>query len=562
MNARRQEVSSLASRGLRKRDGTARQASRPISNSDRPGRRAIVKTAPLSFGQQRLWYLHQYESAGVAYNEPTNILLTGSLNVQALEMSLNAIVERHESLRTRFPTRGGHALQVIDPELRLSLPLVDLRGVAPTERQAEARRLAAEEAAVPFDLEKGPVLRARLLRLDDRQHLLLVTVHHIAFDGRSQEILYQELGAFYEAFLTGKPPLLPELPWQYADYAVWQRDRLQGKLLNDQLAYWKTQLRGVPSPAKLPGGCPRPPLESFAGGTQTVVFPRRLLDAVKALGRQERVTLYMVLLAAFKTLLHRCTAETDVVVGSPVSGRSRVELADQIGFFVNTLVLRTNLAGNPTFRELLSRIRQVALAAYAHHDAPFDRLVSELHPQRSRSHAPLVQVMFQLRRLPKQVELSDLTLTEYRVETRSASSELAFELAEISEGLLCRAQHRSDLFDSETIGRLLSHYRTLLESIVSDPSRRLSELRLLSERQRRRLLFEWARPTFESSRSVRVLDLFDAQVARRPDALAVVCEGRTLTYRELDKQANQLAHHLRGGRPQGAPACRQRSAGN
>jgi len=505
----------------------------------------MVKTAPVSFGQQRLWYLHRYGSSGAAYNEPTGLLLTGPLNVSALERSLNVIVARHESLRTRFRRASGQGLQVIDPELTLTLPLVDLRGVGRSRREAEARRLAAEEAEAAFNLEKGPVLRAKLLRLEDRRHILLVTVHHIAFDGRSQEILCQELGTLYEAFVTGKPPSLPDLPWQYADFAFWQRDRLRGKLIDGQLAYWEKQLCGVPSPAKLPGGRPRPAMESFVGSSQSAVFPRQLLDALKALGRQERVTLYMVLLAAFKTLLHRFTGETDVVVGTPVSSRNRVELTDVIGFFVNTLVLRTNLDGNPTFRELLGRIRRVSLAGYARQEVPFDRVVSHLGLPRSRSHAPLVQVMFQLRLFPKPMEVSDLKLTEYRVDTRFASSELAFELAEIPEGLFCRVQYRSDLFDAEAVGRLLSHYRVLLESIVGDPSRRLSELRLLSDRQRHRLVSEWARPPREASRAATVLERLDAQVDERPNAVAVECEDRSLTYHELDEQANQLARHLR-----------------
>ena len=359
--------------------------------------------APVSFAQERLWFLHQLAPESVAYYRPANLRLTGPLDVSALEQSLNEIVRRHAVLRTSFPRINGRPLQRVAPALTLPLGFLDLSAYPQAEREDETVRIAAAELRHLFDLEKGPLVRARLLRLAEQEHILLLTMHHIAFDGWSQDVLRQELASLYQAFSSGQPSPLTDLPIQYTDFARWQRQWLTGKVLQHQLDFWRRQMAGAPAVLNLPTDHPRPVVMDDRGCRQTVVWDPSMSRALRELGRREGTTLFMTLLAAFQLLLSRYTGEEDVVVGCPIAGRNRTELEGLIGFFVNTLALRTDLSGNPTFQELLGRVRKVTLAAYDHQDLPFEKLVKELKPERILSHSPVFQVLFQLRNLPNEV---------------------------------------------------------------------------------------------------------------------------------------------------------------
>ena len=354
---------------------------------------------PLSFAQQRLWFLDRLLPNKAAYNIPTVWRLRGQLDALALERSLNELVARHETLRTRFVLSGDAPVQVIEPPSAVALPITDLSAMPQAEREARARQITDTEARQPFDLEAGPLLRAQLLRLAAEEHLLLLNVHHIVSDGWSMGVLWRELSSGYNAFVSGHAPDLPRLPIQYADYAVWQREWLQGEVLEGQLAYWKEKLADL-STLELPTDRPRPPVPSYQGAHLTFDLPAPLTQALKELGRREGATLFMTLLAAFQVLLHRYSGQEDIAVGTPIAGRGRTELEGLIGFFVNTLVLRSDLAGNPAFTELLARVRETALGAYTHQDLPFEKLVEELSPSRDISRNPLFQVMFVLQNAP------------------------------------------------------------------------------------------------------------------------------------------------------------------
>jgi len=441
----------------------------------------------LSFAQQWLWFLDQVDPENPYYNTPIAVRLAGQLNVAALEQSLRELARRHEALRTTFASVEGQPFQVIDlaPSLDWTLPVVDLRELPESERQAEARRLTEAEARRPFDLEHGPIWRARLLRLDPAEHVLLLTIHHVAFDGWSMGVLFRELAALYEAFSEGKPSPLAELPIQYADFAVWQRQWLQGEALEGQLSYWKRQLDDLPA-LQLPTDRPRPPVQTHRGARQSIALPESLTEDLKELSRREGATLFMTLLAAFQTLMHRYTGQDDVVVGSPVANRNRAEIEGLIGFFANMLALRTDLSGNPTFQELLGRVREVALGAYAHQDVSFEKLVEELKPERYTSGTPLFQVMFALHNAPAlDLELAGLMADRLEVDKGTAKVDLVLNTVEGPEGLRARLDYNADLFDAATIERMLGHFRTLLKDIVAGPEKRLSELAPLVEAQRR-----------------------------------------------------------------------------
>src|SRR5262244_1752419 len=355
---------------------------------------------PLSFAQQRLWFLDQLEPGSSVYNVPGAVRIRGALDVIDLELSLNEIVRRHEALRTIFSVVEGNAVQIISPSLNFCLQRIDLTDRNESEREVKAQHLASEEARRSFDLSSGPLLRATLIILGQDDHVLVLTMHHIVSDGWSMGVLYRELSLLYEAFSKGQPSPLPELSIQYADFAVWQRQWLQGEVLESQLSYWKKQLEGAPAVLNLPMDRPRPPLQSFRGARRSLELSKGLTRDLKNLSRQNDVTLFMTLLAAFQTLLYRYTAQEDVVVGSPIANRSRSEIENLIGFFANTLVLRSDLSGDPTFSELLVRVREVALGGYAHQDLPFEKLVEDLNPGRNLSHSPLFQVMFVLQNAP------------------------------------------------------------------------------------------------------------------------------------------------------------------
>src|SRR5215213_1334731 len=435
---------------------------------------------PLSFSQQRMWLLDQLEPDTPTYNISHALRLSGTLEAEALKRSIEGIVSRHEALRTTFAAVDGEPVQVISPTMDTKLPVEDLSGLPQAEREAEAKRLALEEKRRPFDLERGPLFRAKLLRLGEEEHLLLLTMHHVVSDGWSMGVFWRELGALYGAFSEGKPSPLAELPIQYADYALWQRQWLTGEVLDSQLTYWKERLAEL-SPLELPTDRPRPAVQTHRGAREKLVLPESLTRALKELSRREGATLFMVLLAAFQALLGRYSGQEDVAVGSPIAGRNRAETEGLIGFFVNNLVLRTDLSGDPTFKELLRRVREVALGAYDHQELPFEKLVEELRPERDLSRVPFSPVMFALQNMPREaLKLPNLSLERQRVRSGTVKFDLSIFIFEQAQDLTGALAYNADLFDEATIERMLDHLRTLLEGIVKDPDRHLSELPLLS----------------------------------------------------------------------------------
>ena len=504
--------------------------------------------APASFSQQRLWFLHQLESDEAAYNVPRAIRLRGPLDVAALRRALAEIVERHDVLRTHFANVDGQLRQIVTLQ-DIPLVVIDLSHLASAEREPHTKSLVAAEAARPFDLARGPVMRTTLLRLDEQEHVLLLTSHHIVSDGWSAEILFRELSVLYDAFVDGKPSPLTPLPIQYADFAAWQRKWLQGTVLEEQLAYWKKQLAGVDGGLALPTDHPRPAVQTFSGAHKSLTLTRILSEQIAEISRQHGVTSFMTQLAAFAVLLQRYTGQDDIVVGSPIAGRNRYEIESLIGFFLNTLVLRLDLSGNPSFSDLLMRAREVALEAYAHQELPFERLVEELEPERTLSSSPLFQIMFSSHRSArKDFSLRGLALEHLPTASNTSKFDLSLfvwdEAGDKSGGSVCTAEYNTDLFEEATIERLLGHYHRILEAAVAHPERRLSELSLLTEDERKQLLVGWNDTDAEVPTGT-ISDFFEAQVARTPNAVAVKFGDRQLTYQELNSRANQLAHHLR-----------------
>ena len=433
------------------------------------------RALPLSFAQQRLWFLDQLEPNNPLY-VPRAIRMNGVLHVEALERALNGIVRRHELLRTTYGLLGDQPVQVIAPELTIKLHVMDLSTLSGPARETEARRIADEEAAKPFNLAKDPIMRAALLRLDAQDHVLLLNTHHIASDGWSTGVLLNDLAALYEASLEGKPAELPELPIQYADYAVWQRNWLQGEVLEKQLAYWRTQLDGAPPVLSLPTDRPRPAVQMFRGAVQNVVLPKNVADGIRILSRQQGVTLFMTMLAAFQSLLLYYIEQPDIVVGTDVANRTNVQTEALIGFFVNLLILRTDLSGDPGFRELLGRVREVTLGAYAHQDVPFDKLVEELRPERSLSHNPLVQVLFVHQNTTRRIhDLPGVKLSAFKVDVPS-KFDMAVFVTETHNGIGSTWLYNPDLFEATTIARMAGLYEILLRSVAADPEIKLSSL--------------------------------------------------------------------------------------
>ncbi len=513
---------------------------------------------PASFAQQRLWFIEQLLPGDSLYTIPLVFRLTGSLQRSYLQQSIQDIVRRHESLRTTFDVVNGQLVQVIASGLQVPLSLDDLRTLPASTRETAALNRIWQEIQQPFHLNKGPLFRVQLLQLQDAEHLLLMALHHIIFDEWSSGVLIRELGALYAALVENKPLALPELPIQYADFAYWQREWLQGEVLNAQLRYWKQQLKDVPI-LNLPGAASRPLMQSHQGASQLLELPQQLLDALEELSQQTGVTLFMILLAAFQTLLHRYTGQTDIAIGSPIANRHRSELEGLIGFLVNSLVLRTNLIGDPTFRELLDRVRDVTLAAYAHQDLPFEKLVEELQPIRSLSQNPLFQVVFAVQNTPmEQLVLPGLVLSSMNLETKTSRFDLELYLWKCadnfrnlwgqgwqqSDGLRGVIVYNTDLFDSSTIAALRHHFQTLLENIVANPNSHLSALSLLSVEEQRSLLQNWHsnQSSFPSNSSIH--QLFEAQVMQRPTAIAVKFGNQHFTYEALNQGSNQLARYL------------------
>ncbi|MBD2128007.1 non-ribosomal peptide synthetase [Microcoleus sp. ZQ-A2] len=523
-------------------------------------RRKDDASIPLSFAQTRLWFLDQLQPDTAIHTIPGAFRLKGLLNIAALQSSFNEIIRRHEALRTTFTTVEGQPVVAIAPaptdEDALSpytLSVTDLRYLPDTEREVVAQKQAIEEIQQPFDLERGPLLRTTLLRLGEEEFILVLTIHHIVADGWALSLLIRELAVVYETFSTQKPMLqpaklspLPELPIQYADFADWQRKWLQGEVLETQLSYWKQQLGGDLPVLQLPSDRPRPIRQTFQGKSKSFVLSQRLSRAIASLASSEGATLYMTLLAAFKVLLYRYTGQEDILVGSPIANRNRTETEGLIGVFVNTLVMRTQLDGNLSFRELLGRVREVVLGADAHQDLPFEKLVEELQPDRNTSHSPLFQVMFVLQNAPvESLVFSGLTLEPIVLDKGTAEYDLTLNISETREGIHCRVEYNTDLFDDTTIFRMMGHFQTLLEGIVMDCEQRISQLPLLTQMERDQLLVEWNDTQADYPKDACIHQLFEAQVKRTPDAVAVVFEQQQLTYGQLNQRSNQLARHLK-----------------
>ncbi len=506
-------------------------------------------TFPLSFAQRRLWFLDQLTPESPVYNIPIAVRLTGRVDIRILEQCLNEIVRRHEILRTTFTTSlavDGEPVQVVKKHAPVKLGLVDLRELSAHEREAKVSQWIADESQRPFDLTNGPLLRITIYRLDEQEHVLLLVIHHIISDGWSTGVLIREVATLYRFFLEGKPSPLDELPIQYADFASWQREWLQDGKLEPLLDYWKRQLEGCPPALELPTDRARPALQSYRGAQQSVVLTKKLSAAIKALGQREKATPFMVLLAALQTLLHRYTIQEDICVGTLVAGRNRGEAEGLIGFFVNTLVIRTDLSGDPSFRELLRRVREQSVGAYAHQDLPFEMLVEKLQPERNLSHTPFFQVAFAYQNgLMEALELPGLTLHRIELDHQTTKFDLMVTVTEGAEDLCVLAEYNTDLFNDDTIARLLRHYQSLLEGIITDPDQRISDLPLLTEAERKLILSEWNDTGREYPRNKCIFELFESQAERNPEAIALVFESERLTYKELNKRANQLAHHLR-----------------
>jgi amino acid adenylation domain-containing protein len=519
----------------------------------------------LSFAQQRLWLINQLAPGSSAYNVATALRLQGPLNVAALEQALEEIVRRHEVLRTIFAVAEGRPTQVIKQSSGRVLPVVDLLGLTETAREACGGRLAAQHGARLFQLSEGPLLLAALLRLSADEHMLLLTMHHIVSDGWSIGVLTREALSLYSAFSAGLPSPLEELPVQYADYAAWQRRWLDGGALPKQLAYWKQQLADHPSALELPTDRPRPAVQTYKGAAESFIVSREVADGLKALGRREGATLFMVLLAAFDVLLYRYTGQEDICVGTPVAGRTRPELERLIGFFVNTLVLRMRTDGAEGFDRLLRRVREVTLGAYVNQDVPFEKLVEELQPERDPSRSALFQVMLVLQNAPREaLDEPGLKVSRLEAGNRTAKFDLTLEVDDGAPELRCLFEYNTDLFEAATIRRMAAHFQTILEGVVRSPERPTAGLPLLTPEERCQLLFGWNDTAADHPSDKAVQELFEAQVERTPEAVALVAEGWRLTYRELNARANRLARYLRRGSAVGPEAlvgvCVERSA--
>ncbi|NEP60537.1 MAG: amino acid adenylation domain-containing protein, partial [Symploca sp. SIO2G7] len=500
---------------------------------------------PLSWAQERLWFLDQLEGSSATYNIPGAVRITGNLDINALQQALSEIVRRHEVLRTSFKTEDGTAIQVIHPEATLTINVVDLQPLEATEREKVLHQQVQLEASTPFDLEIAPLIRCSLVQLEATESVVLVTMHHIVSDGWSMGVFIQELSSLYQAFSAQEVSPLAELPIQYADFAVWQRQWLSGEIREMQLNYWLSQLQDAPELLQIPTDRPRPTVQTYRGKTQSFSLNTELTQKLQTLSRESGTTLFMTLLAAFATLLYRYSAQEDIVIGSPIANRNRQEVESLIGFFVNTLVLRTRFEGNLSFESLLARVRETTLQAYEHQDVPFEQVVEALQPQRSLSYSPVFQVMFVLQNAPMgEVELPCVTLTPLERESTIAKFDLTLSMTETAQGLVGGWEYNTDLFDGSTIERMIDHFHNLLSAIVENPQLSVAELPLLSEAERHQLLVKWNETESEYPTNRCIHQLFEEQVEKTPDAVAVVFKQEQLTYQQLNQRANQLAHHL------------------
>jgi amino acid adenylation domain-containing protein len=522
------------------------QSSRSLGERPPIQRASRQEKFPLSFAQRRLWFIYQMEAGGASYNVPGAGRINGPLDVPVLRRALQELVRRHESLRTRFMFSGDQPWQVVDEPMELELPLIDLSGQPRSEREAEVARVMQYQAETSFDLESGPLLRAMVLRLEEQEHLLLLTMHHIISDGWSLRVLVSEVSKLYDAFLVGHPAGLPELPIQYVDYTIWQRQWLEGPVLDEQLAYWTSQLQDAPATLDLPTDFPRPPVQSNKGRSERIELDADLARQLRKLAGRHGVTLFMTLLSAFKTLLYRYTGQQEIVVGSPVSGRTQAETEGLIGCFVNTVALRSRIESQLSFSELLQQIKKLTLDAYAHQDVPFDRTVEALAPERDLSRSPVFQVLFafQNERLSR-VHLGESVLEVCKADAGSARVDLTLLLENTESGIAGAFEYNTDLFEAGTIQRMIGHYQTLLAGIAGGPELSIGSLPLLSHAERQQLLVEWNGTQREYPRNQGVHELFEEQAARTPGKIAVEYGEQQLSYGELNRRANQVARYLR-----------------
>ncbi|HEV7515173.1 MAG TPA: amino acid adenylation domain-containing protein, partial [Thermoanaerobaculia bacterium] len=535
----RPSVAELAAAVESARQGGSGLAAPPLVPMPRDGE------LPLSFAQERLWFLDQLERGSAAYNVPAAFTLSGSLDVGAFTAAYGAILGRHEALRTTFTAIGGRPVQRISPPAAAPVPVVDLTGLASRQRQAAAERWTAEEARRPFDLAHGPLVRLTVFRLAREEHLAVLNLHHIVSDGWSMGVLVREIGALYPAFKHGQASPLTALPIQYADFALWQRQWLRGEVLAAEIDYWKERLGSAPAALALPTDRPRPAVQTFAGASLAFTLPPELSARLQSLSRRLGATLFMTLLAGFQELLGRYSGQSDLTVGTPVAGRTQLQTEELIGFFVNTLVVRTDLSGEPSFAALVGRVRETLLSAYMHQDLPFERLVEELHPARSLDRTPLFQVVLALQNAPlEQLELAELVIAPVAVTTGTAKFDLTVAVQESASGLSVTVEHNTDLFDGVTARRLIRHWETLLAAAAAAPERRLTELPLLSDVEWLQLA-DWRGRTSEYPRDATIPALFAAQATAAPEAVALVLGDEVVSYGELLCRARDLAAHLR-----------------
>ncbi|HLX85045.1 MAG TPA: condensation domain-containing protein, partial [Terriglobales bacterium] len=504
---------------------------------------------PASFAQQRLWFLDQLEPGALGYNLVRAFQVTGLLDINALSAAIRAVVRRHESLRTVFEMIEGEARQVVLSDIDVEVPIIDVMHLPAGDRRGVALHIASEEGKKTFDLTQGPLFRVLLVRMDQDQHLLVLAMHHIITDGWSISILFRELARSYEAFVNGQQPQLPELPLQYAEYAQWQLEHVGGKVLAEQVDFWKNKLTGAQTVLDLPTDHHRSSTHSWRGATEEIVFDSHVLENLKAFARQEGGTLFMVSMAAFQALLWRYTGQQSILVGTPVAARNRVEIENLIGFFVNTLVFRADFYDNLTFRDLVRQIRGYALDAYDHQDVPFEKLVEELAPERSMDTTPLFQMMLTFQNIPKQIfEIAGLEMKELEFEAGIAKFDLEMELYE-DRGFHCRLVYKTDLFERSTILRTLGHFRNIVNAGLKNPDQPLSQIQLMDPEESRQIVVEWNNTAADDRQALSIPAAFEIRAHEAPNAVALCFEDakltyQELTYREINERSNMLAHYL------------------
>ncbi|NBD17980.1 MAG: amino acid adenylation domain-containing protein [Cyanobacteria bacterium] len=511
-------------------------------------KRKQEETCHLSFSQKRIWFIHKLAPQNALYNLFVAYKIKGKLDVAALNNSFNAIIKRHEILRTSFQeTEDGTPIQVVLPNRYLTIPIIDLTHIDAKKQEKEIQDLVTKESLRPFDLTKDNLLRLTLIQLTETEHILFVAMHHIVSDGWSMGIFMQEIATLYQSFSSNTQSELSDLSIQYADFAIWQQRKFEQGELEKQLSYWKQQFQDIPPVLELPNDHPRPPIQTARGATESFRLSQSLTQALETLSQQEHVTLFMTLLAAFKALLYRYTSQTDIVVGSPIANRSEPELENLIGFFVNTLAFRTQLSENMSFRELLASVRDSTIGAYDNQDLPFEKLVEELKPERNLSRHPLFQVMFVFQNFPnQQFSVPGLTVSTFETNRQVAKFDLTLSISKTERGLAGSFQYNIDLFNHSTIQQLVKHFQVLIEDIAFNPDQQLSNLSLLTQRERHQLLVEWNNTDIKFPQYKCIHQLFEEQVEQTPDAIALVHHNQQLTYQELNVKANQLAHDLQG----------------